>query len=169
MSVTTREDGLLRIYLNDHRAGAAGGLARARDSAARHRGSRFGDALETLAAELQTDVQSLDRVLRELSVAANPWKRALVLAGERVGRLKPNGRILEPSPMSLVLEIELLMAGIDAKRSLWRALRVSRAADIQSVDLDELVRRADAQRALLRELHPDAARDAFARGAVRSR
>jgi hypothetical protein len=162
MNATPRDDVFLRVYLNDHRAGAAGGLARARDSARRNRGSRFGDVLETLATQLESDVQSLDSVLDELSVPANPWKRTLILAGERIGRLKPNGRLLQQSPVSLVLEIELLMAGIDAKRSLWRALQVACGAHIQSVDLDDLLRRADEQQALLRELHPDAARIAFA-------
>jgi hypothetical protein len=85
----------------------------------------------------------------------------LAAAAERVGRLKLNGRILSPAPLSRVLEIELLMAGIDAKRSLWRSLEVSRGGDVHSVDLGDLVRRAGDQRAMLRELHPEAARAAF--------
>jgi hypothetical protein len=156
-----RDRTALRIYLSDHRADAAIGLARARNSAHRNRGTAFGNALDAIADQLETDVQSLDRVIEELAVHESAWKRAVGAFAERVGRLKPNGHLLSPAPLSRVLEIELLMAGIDAKRSLWRSLQVSWGADVRSVDLDELVQRAGDQRALLRELHPEAARAAF--------
>ena len=43
--------------------------------------------------------------------------------GELIGRLKANGRFRQRSPLSNVVELELLALGIMGKRKLWEALR----------------------------------------------
>ncbi|MBU5895038.1 hypothetical protein JVW19_23965, partial [Vibrio cholerae O1] len=42
---------------------------------------------------------------------------------ERLGRLKPNGRLLRRSPMTLVLETELMRSAIMGKLGMWQTLR----------------------------------------------
>jgi hypothetical protein len=56
------------------------------------------------------------------------------------------------------------MAGIDAKRSLWRALGSIHHSELGDFDFDELERRASAQHARLVPFHTDAARTALGAG-----
>jgi hypothetical protein len=153
----------LRIYLSDHRGGAAGGLALARRSAARNRGTPLGVELAHIAEEIEQDVRALDHVAELLAVRTSALKRAAGAIGERIARLKPNGELRGYSPLSRLLEIEGLLAGIDAKRSLWRALAATNDHGLQDagVDLDELASRAKDQRRRLAEHHRPAARSAL--------
>jgi hypothetical protein len=147
----------LRIYLNDHRAGAAAGITTARRSARHNRGSALGATLEQLVSELEADARTLDHVIRELQLATNTAKRAVASSLAALGELKSNGRLFGYSPLSRLLELELLLAGIGAKRALWRALQVTIRDRLPDVDLDELLRRADSQRASLVPHHEMAA------------
>jgi hypothetical protein len=158
-------DARLRVYLNDHRSGAAVGLAVARRCLGRNRGSMLGSELERIVADLQADAASLDEVMRGLAVTPDRVKRALAWAGERVGRLKLNGQLSGYSPLSRQLELEMLLAGIDAKRSLWRALASARVAAPDTVDYGTLIDRATDQRCRLVPHHERAAKDALATGA----
>ena len=79
--------------------------------------------------------------------------------GSQLGRLKLNGRLVRRSPLSDVLELEALGAGVTAKRDLWLALGVVEPA-IPELDADQLVRlqqRAVDQLAGIGELHSAAA------------
>ncbi len=63
-------------------------------------------------------------------------KRPLAVAAERVGRLKPNGRLREYSPLSRFDELDFLAMGIDGKKLLWANLRdlAGLAARLSDVD-----------------------------------
>ena len=87
-----------------------------------------------------------------------------IRAGELVGRLKTNGRLSTYSPLSRLLELEMLLAGIDAKRSLWRSLNTAAIGELSDFDFDEMERRASSQRTRLIPFHAQAALAAFARG-----
>ena len=152
----------LRIYLNDHRAGAAGGLSLARRCLASNEGSSLGTELEDLVADLEADARVLDDVMRRFSVASDPFKRLAAWSSERIGRLKPNGQLSGYSALSRVLELELILAGIDAKRSLWRSLGTITAPEVDGIDFEHLVDRATDQRRRLAPFHERAARTAFA-------
>ena len=67
------------------------------------------------------------------------------------------------SPSSRVVELEGLLAGIDAKRNLWRSLRTAAAARpaLAETALDDLIARATSQRDRLLVEHERAARNAF--------
>jgi len=55
-----------------------------------------------------------------------PARRYKVLGGwaaEKVARFKPNGRLLQRSPLSSVVDLESLLLGIEGKRACWRVLR----------------------------------------------
>ena len=93
--------------------------------------------------------------MRALDVSEDPLKAVLGQAGELVARLKSNGMLTHYSPSSRVLELEGLLAGIDAKRSLWRSLRAAGVAHSapNGPDLEELIARATSQRERLQAEH----------------
>jgi hypothetical protein len=153
---------LLGIYLNDHRGGAAGGLALARRSQRSNQGSPLGAELAAIVRDLEEDATTLTVIAARLAVPDNPIKRVLARAGELVGRVKTNGRFTTYSPLSRLLELEMLLAGIDAKRSLWRSLSTLVSGELSDFDFEKLQQRASDQRARLSPLHMQAARDALA-------
>ena len=121
--------------------------------------------LEWLRAQLVEDADVLATVAERLAVTQNPVKRELARAGEAVGRLKLNGWAVGYSPLSRLLEIEMLLAGIDAKRSLWRALDAAALPELHDVDLERLAGRASEQRERSVPHHERAATTAFGHGA----
>jgi hypothetical protein len=145
------ETRLLAIYLNDHLAGATGAVELARRARAANRGTAFEAPLERIAAELDEDRAALVDVMRRLGVTRDPVKEWAAWLAEKGGRLKLNGRLASYSPLSRVLELEVLALGVEGKRALWRALARVAADDarLAGVDLAALGRRADAQRRLL--------------------
>lgn len=154
---------LLRIYLNDHLAGATAGLAVARRCHARNRSGALGAFLADLVQQIAEDRRSLEDVMRRLDVPVNPAKLALARVLERVGLLKLNGSLTGYTDLSRVLELEALVAGVKAKHSLWQALRRTVASDprLAGVDFGRLVQRAETQLAALEERHAQAAAQAF--------
>ena len=152
----------LRIYLNDHRAGAAAGLALARRCEHNNRGSALGEELQFIVRDLRADEASLHRIVRHLRLPENRFKQAAARAGELFGRLKLNGEVRRYSPLSRLLELEMLLAGIDAKRSLWHALHAAGIDVPPDIDLKQLEDRASHQRARLRPHHLEAGRQALA-------
>jgi len=157
-------DRLLATYLRDHAAGAATGLALAR----RCRRENAGTALEGTLVEIETEIaedrRSLLDIMSRLGMSPSRLKSALGSLAELVGRLKSNGLLLRYSPSSRVVELEGLMAGVVAKRALWRTLR-SIAADRAQLDageLDRLIERATSQHERLAAAHDRTAPEAFA-------
>lgn len=154
---------LLAVYLRDHAAGAAAGLALAERSQRANEDNPLGAVLSEIAAEITADRESLRNMMKALDVTEDPVKVVLGQAGELVGRLKSNGMLTRYSPSSRVVELEGLLAGIDAKRNLWRSLRVAAATRTQLdvAALDELIDRATSQRERLQAEHDRAAQTAF--------
>ena len=60
--------------------------------------------------------------MKRLDVEPDQIKAGLGWAAEKAGRLKPNGHLLQFSPLSRLVEIEGLITGVSGKLSLWRAL-----------------------------------------------
>ncbi|MGY6500041.1 MAG: hypothetical protein ACXIVQ_03960 [Acidimicrobiales bacterium] len=148
----------LQIYLNDHRAGAAGGLALGRRLAANNDGTDLGATVTEIVSEIEDEAPTLDRLISRFGLLPNPAKRTLVLVAERAGRFKTNGQLRGYAPLSRLLEIEGLMAGIHAKRSLWVGLRAAiGTGSIDDIDLDRLIAQADSQRERLLPHHEAAA------------
>lgn len=152
----------IRIYLHDHRAGATGGISLARRCQRNNDASALGEEMRTVVEEFRADAASLSRIASGLGVHENRVKQLAAKAAEWLGRLKLNGETRTYSPLSRLLELELLLAAIDAKRSLWKALMSSELPVPDDVDLRELEDRASRQRARLRPHHIRAARAAFA-------
>jgi len=103
---------LLRIYLNDHLAGSALGLALARRTLRNNREGELGEFLRRLVREIEEDRATLLEVMRALGVPRNPVKEPAARMLEIVGRLKLNGRLRGYSPLSRALELEGLRLGV---------------------------------------------------------
>jgi hypothetical protein len=148
---------LLGIYLNDHLAGSIGGVETARRARGSNEGTEFGPPLARLAEEIEADRDSLEAVMKELGVGRSRIKPAIGWLGEKLGRLKPNGQLRGYSPLSRVLELELLTLGITGKLRLWLLLDELVGEDA-SVDFGALAARAEDQRGRAEDLQMQAAR-----------
>jgi hypothetical protein len=155
---------LLAIYLRDHQAAARAAVGLAHRTAEGAYGKSSRRVLERVAVEIEDDLRTLERIMEALEVPPSTAKGAVAVVGERVGRLKLNGRILRRSPLSDVIELETLEAGITAKEALWRSLLLARTneARLAPVKLERLIKRARSQREKLETCRLEAARAAFA-------
>jgi hypothetical protein len=138
---------LLATYLNDHLGGATAGRELARRSAASNRDSELGGFLAGLAQEIDEDRDSLLELMGELQIGTDRIKVLGGWAAEKLGRLKPNGRLLSYSPLSRLLELEGLLLGVRGKLALWQALEVLQPHEpvLASTDLASLGQRAEGQ------------------------
>lgn len=151
----------LAIYLQDHHAGAEGGLALARRAASNQRGTGAGQVLEEIAREIEEDKQVLLRAMQQVGASPSPIKALGAKLGERGGRLKLNGQLLGASPLSPVIELEGLLSGVKSKQHVWMLLRDATDVALDGVDPDRMIQRADDQLERLQDLWREAARSAF--------
>ena len=124
---------------------------------AANEGTEFGAPLAALCAEIESDRETLETVMEELGVARSRIKPAIGWLGEKLGRLKPNGQLRGYSPLSRVIEMELLLLGISGKLRLW-ALLDELVGARGKADFDALAKRAEGQRAKVEDLQVEAAR-----------
>ncbi|MFJ1971126.1 hypothetical protein ACIO93_20850 [Streptomyces sp. NPDC087903] len=150
----TRTD-LLGIYLNDHLAGATAGVERVRYVAEAEPDPALAAVVGRLAEEISEDRASLLEIMRRLDI---PVRRYKVVAGslaEKAGRLKTNGRLVRRSPLTPLVELEVLRTGVTGKAGCWETLR--RLSDheerLDAGQLDRLLERAHDQLGRLEELH----------------
>jgi|GEM_PF-232544 hypothetical protein len=155
----------LDIYLNDHFAGAMLGVELSRRAAAENRGTELGVFLGALHRQIVDERHTLRAVMSALGIDASPLKPAGAWLLEKAGRLKLNGQVRGHSPLSPLVELEGLEAGVSGKRSLWQVLGRAFPADerLERFHLDALVARADEQLKGLQEhrlaLAPNALRE----------
>ncbi|WP_432488320.1 hypothetical protein [Kineococcus sp. SYSU DK018] len=157
---------LLATYLNDHLAGATAGEARFARAARSHRGTDAGRVLERLTREVAEDRRTLVRLMGALGVGSDRRLQVLGRAGEALGTLKTNGRLLRRSPLSSVVELEMLSLGVQGKGALWRSLRELALDDdrLDADELEELVERAARQSAELEAVRRSAVAEALGSG-----
>lgn len=164
-SRTGQRPAYLRIYLNDHLAVLSWSTGLARRSLKRHERSTLGAYLQTLLEELQAERTALEALMERCGMPRNRVKQFAASAGEKLGRLKLNGHVLGPSPLSRVVELDSLCAAVDFKLNLWRSLAHLAASDerIAEVSTGRLIERAQAQRAALESHRLEAVGRAFGR------
>ncbi|HXF32235.1 MAG TPA: hypothetical protein VN522_12010 [Solirubrobacterales bacterium] len=147
---------LLGIYLNDHLAGSTGGVETARRARGSNEHTEFGEPLARVCEEIESDRESLEAVMDELGIGRSRIKPAIGWLGEKLGRLKPNGQLRGYSPLSRVVELELLIIGINGKLRLWNVLD-ELVGEESSADFKALIARAEAQRSTVEDLQLRAA------------
>ncbi len=146
---------LLDVYLSDHFAGSTGGLELARRMASTQPDS---EVLAPIATEIEEDRETLRQIMDATGVSPPAIKSALGWLAEKAGRLKLNERVFGRSPLSDVIELEGLIAGVSGKLQLWRALLPVAERDdrLAAFDFTALSERAESQRARLEQVHAKA-------------
>ncbi|MFF4710638.1 hypothetical protein ACFY2V_04410 [Streptomyces eurythermus] len=154
----------LGIYLNDHLAGATAGTDRSARLARTARGSALGRAIEPVAAEIAEDRAALLDIMRDLGVPVRRYKVCAGWAAEKLGRLKPNGHLVRPSPLGTVLDLEALRLGVEGKTACWQTLGRLGAADerLDLARLSTLLERARRQQETIEEWRVRQAEEALA-------
>jgi hypothetical protein len=137
--------------LRDHHAASAGGVALAR---------RAMGPSHPLAKQIARDRETLEEMMGQLEVAPSATKVGFVRMAELLGRLKLNGRLFKHSPLSRIIELELLVVGIRGKEALWTALQRA-GLSFQGIDLDALAESARAQAREVDELRLSAVANTF--------
>ena len=162
--MTDAEQGrFLRVYMADQLALGVLWREIARRSQRSNEGTPVGDALTRVADEIAEDVATFEQIMGRLGFPKARVKPALAIAGERVGRLKLNGRLTEYSPLSRFEELDVLRMGIDGKMVLWANLRdlAGLGARLPDVDFGALIERARRQRDTIEPFRQQAGREAF--------
>jgi hypothetical protein len=146
---------LLTIYLQDHYAGATAGLALFRRAASSHSDATIRAEIGRLAAEVAQDRSALRQIMGSLGIRPARTKALLAWVGEKVGRLKGNGRLFSRSPLSDLVELEGLIMGVTGKARVWESLQQAAERDhrLPESRIQGLVKGAEDQRARLEQLH----------------
>jgi hypothetical protein len=163
VALNAKPDRLLAVYLNDHLAGSTVGVELCRRLHSSNRDdAEFGQPLAELCVEIEADRETLKRLMKRLGIDRGVVKPAVAWAAEKLGRLKLNGQLTGYSPLSRLVELELLSLGIAGKMQMWQALGNTFEESIAGFDFEHLAERAAAQRGRARDLHLIAAARALA-------
>ncbi|WP_163274726.1 hypothetical protein [Cellulomonas iranensis] len=127
---------LVRTYINDHVTGATAVSARVARMSRNPDAGADAPLLAELARQLREERDVHEATARDLGFTMSRWKHLGAALAERVARLKPDGRWTRRSPLSLVLELEILRSGLEGKRLGWVTLREH--ADVLGLDVDRL-------------------------------
>jgi len=153
----------LKIYLQDHHAGAVAGTELARRARNSNKDNEFGAYLETFLADVKTSRGALEDLMRRLGAPQSRSKTIAAWAAEKIGRLKLNGEVTTYSDLSRLLELEGLCLGVEGQLSLWRALKQVESSDprLSLTDFDHLIAVAARHREELERHREKAAGIAF--------
>ena len=143
---SSQSDKQLGIYLNDHLAGATGGIALARRARSNSTDPDRTGMWNSLCGEIEDDRQVLVSIISDLGVRRNHAKFAVSWVAEKAGRLKLNGRLHGPTELGQFLELEMMYLGVTGKRQLWRALGSLGDNRLGHYDFNALEQKADSQR-----------------------
>ncbi|MFC7403692.1 NAD-dependent epimerase/dehydratase family protein [Georgenia alba] len=145
---------LLGIYLDDHLTGATGGVERIGRMARSYADTSIGPELTLLAAEIAAARDRLRTVIEELGLPTKPHRQALAWAAERAGRLKLNGRLLGASPLTVVLELELMRSAVAGQLALWQTMtELAGELGLPREDLAGMAERSRGFQSRLEDLH----------------
>jgi hypothetical protein len=144
-------DKAIDVYLNDHLAGAMLGVDLAGQIQAQNHGTPLGELMESLAPQIEQDRQTLIELMREMDSSKNPVKQATAWIAEKASRAKFHGMTSGEPELGTFMALETLVLGVRGKACMWRALKqvADRYPPLASLNLDELIERADTQYAML--------------------
>lgn len=106
---------------------------------------------------MEADRETLVAVMERLGIRRDPVKPLAAWVAEKLGRLKPNGQLTGYSPLSRMVELEMLLIGITGKTGMWRALAHTVGPSVGDFDFVGLEERGRRQRSVVAELHLEAA------------
>jgi hypothetical protein len=158
-----RNPDLLGIYCNDHLMAATGGIELVSRMLGTQRGSQYEPHFERLLGELREEKAALLSIMKALGYPVRQYKQVATWVGEKLSRLKLNGRVLSRSPLSEVIEFEFIATAVLGKRAGFETLREVAEADdrIDKALLERLINQADAQHEWLSEARREVAARVF--------
>lgn len=136
---------LIETYLQDHHAGSAAGVDAFQRIAKGHSDPAVREAVTRIAVEVEADQAALESIMAAFRVKPSLLKDVPARVAEKVGRLKPNQRIVRRSPLSDVVELEGLVMAVHGKSLGWRILRELADPRLDKTQLADLHARALAQ------------------------
>lgn len=158
----TMDVDLFGLYLSDHFTGATVGLERMELMAQNYRDTPFDAELAEVTEQLRAERELYRDLLDTLQVPRRLHRQAAAWVAERAGRLKLNGRLVERSPMTAVLETELMRSAVLGKIGGWQTLQEHAAElGLDPEQFRELVDVARSQIEVLDRLHAYARAQAF--------
>lgn len=153
---------LLRQYLSDHYSGATAGLKRIQRMSASFVDTPVFAEISEVAEELRKERAYLRRFMKTLNLTRPLLSPPMAWVAEKAGRLKPNGRLSNRSPSSMVLESELMSMAVTGKLRGWQTLQAQ--APQLGTDpevFSQLIEAAEHQLDLLEKVHSYARELAF--------
>jgi hypothetical protein len=159
---STVDKKLFGLYLSDHLAGATAGQGRIERMARDFTDTPFHAELTALAAQIREEREYVRGLVGDFDLPRRMPRRAAAWVAERAGRLKLNGRVVSRSPMTLLLESELMRSAVMGKLGMWQTLHdLSGDLGLDGSRFDELATRARAQIGTLDRIHEYARRRSF--------
>ncbi|MCK6211162.1 NAD-dependent epimerase/dehydratase family protein [Georgenia sp. EYE_87] len=156
---------LLGIYLSDHLMGASGGVSRIERMAEVYADTDLGPELGRLATEIGAARHELAALIDRLDLPSKPHRQAVAWVAEHVGRLKLNGRLMSRSPLSVVLELEIMRAAVAGQLGLWQTLvDLAPELGLPTEPFEELAESSRGFQTRLERLHEQAREPAFRAG-----
>lgn len=143
----------LAIYLRNHEAAARAGCDLFARVAHSHRDEAYAGELASLHGEVREDRTALRSIMRRARVPPDLVMGTAFQIGERIARLKPNGRLVRPSPLTPFLEVEALLDAVHAKAAGWWGLAAAGLDPTIAPELPSLISRAELQIERLRTIH----------------
>ncbi|MER7796430.1 NAD-dependent epimerase/dehydratase family protein [Microbacterium sp. NPDC096154] len=160
------ERDILGLYLSDHLTGSTAGVERLKRMAKAYADTDLGPDLALVAREVAEEREFLATLIDALELRRRPYRQAAAWVGERLGRLKTNGRPLG-SPMTPILEIELMRAAVVGKLSGWETLaELAPDLGLPPDQFTTLAERSQRHAEILGRLHRHAVPEAFRAGHV---
>lgn len=153
---------LLGLYMSDHVAGATTGIERIKRMADAHANSPHGATLTAMLREFRAERQVYYDLMDRFELPRRRCRQLVAWAGEKAGRLKLNGAVVGESPMTPVLETELMRAAVLGKIGGWQTLSTyQEELRIPRDTLQRLIGQAERQIDQLSEIHAEFRAAAF--------
>lgn len=154
----------LATYLNDHLAGAVAALELLEHLEKTHAGAPVARALSELRTEIDADRDVLQSLMTQLHVTESKPRKAAAWLAERLASVKLRLDDSGDGSFRLFESLEVLSLGIEGKLGLWRTLAAVAPAqpDVDSLDYETLMLRAEEQRRRAEDMRLRAAQAAFA-------
>lgn len=154
---------LMRNYMADHLSGATAGVARIIAMAEAFIDTPVFPELAQVSESISAEHAWLAELMKRQGFPRPGVTAPALWMGEKVARLKPYARPpLKRSPSALVLECELMIGAITAKRQGWEVMAdYADALGLEQSVFDGLIESADTQREILHSVHTYARQRAF--------
>jgi len=154
----------LAIYLNDHLAGSTTLINLLEHLQRTRPGKDLEWFLVTLRGDVVADRVSLEGIMQRAQVEKHRRRSGAAWLMEKLSRMKLHAEDSGDGSLHLLEGLELVEAGIEGKRELWRSLAVNadHLAALKGIDFEPLIQRAQDQHERVEAVRLETAKRALA-------